>query len=87
MDDIQTTPPAASGGAIRRGEAMRNATSRGHQRVARIRRCLAAGQPSEDEIRRMVQTYLAQGGEVHVCAPAYVLPVQNAGAAAIDVRS
>ncbi|MDO9713129.1 hypothetical protein [Paracraurococcus lichenis] len=66
---------------------MRNATTRGHQRVARIRRCQAAGQPSEEEIRHMVEQYLAHGGQVHVCAPAYVVPVQSAKVPAVDVRS
>lgn len=86
MGDTQRSPSLHPDPAGRRGEAMRGATSRGHARLAHIRRCQAAGPPREEDIQRMVNDYLARGGQVQTCDPAYALPVQN-GAGRSDVRS
>jgi hypothetical protein len=87
MSDEQPFSSSPFADAVaRRGEAMRGATNRGHARVAHIRRCRAAGPPSESDIQRMVSEYLAQGGQIQVCKAAYAVPVHN-GTGRADVRS
>ena len=45
--------------------------------IAHKRRCREAGTPDSATINRMIDAFLAAGGAVTSCPPAYVLPVQN----------
>ncbi len=45
--------------------------------IAHKRRCRDAGVPDSATVSQMVEAFLAAGGAVTACPPAYVLPVQN----------
>ncbi|SDB10653.1 hypothetical protein [Belnapia rosea] len=45
--------------------------------IAHKRRCREAGAPDSATIGQMVNAFLAAGGAITACPPAYVLPVQN----------
>lgn len=45
--------------------------------IAHKRRCREAGAPDSATISSMIDAFLAAGGAVTACPPAYVLPVQN----------
>jgi hypothetical protein len=45
--------------------------------IAHKRRCRDAGLPDSATISGMIEAFLAAGGAITACPPAYVLPVQN----------
>ena len=64
---VHDLPDEALGMRERRAEAAR----------ARLRRCRALGRPTDAEVARMVAEFHARGGKVTVCAPVYLVPVNN----------